>query len=253
MRTKQLITTLFIAAASTVAAFCQSIVPPLQERLLFTTDFSDFPNLSANTNCPINIKKTALYTQEKLTIKVIGTQIVAWKPSSAEPHYIKTLADPDAMILVSPVKDITRICFKQSGGGFKVEARGDEDGTWVTLGSYPITLRNNRSSLINVTVNRSHCQLRFTNALKGRRASLSLLRIFGKVDKTLASHDSATIVYHNMDGDPLSIRRIRLGRALGALLSSKAVTMLKAWSSKDGAGASTVIRKWHLLRSSKPT
>ena len=89
MRNKQLITTLLIAAASTVAAFCQSIVSPLQERLLFTTDFSDFPNLSANTNCPINIKKTTLYTQEKLTIKVIGTQIVAWKPSSAEAHYIK--------------------------------------------------------------------------------------------------------------------------------------------------------------------
>lgn len=235
MRTKQLITTLLIAAASTVAAFCQSIVSPLQERLLFTTDFSDFPNLSANTNCPINIKKTALYTQEKLTIKVIGTQIVAWKPSSAEPHYLKTLADPDAMILVSPVKDITRICFKQSGGGFKVEARGDEDSTWVTLGSYPITPRNNRSSLINVTVNRSHCQLRFTNALKGRRTSLSLLRIFGKVDKTLASHNSATIVYHNMDGDPLFIRRIRLGRAIGTLLSSKAVTIpegmvFKGWS-----------------------
>lgn len=236
MRKNRIIATLLIAASTTVAAFCQSTASPQLERLLFTTDFSDFPNLYANNNCPININKTALYTNEKVTVKVVDTQIVAWDRSSkTAPNYMKTAAASDAMILVSTIKSLARVSFRQSGGGFKVEAKSDGDTAWVTLGTYPVNSRNKKTTEINVNVNRRNCELRFTNACKGYSSTLSFLRIFGKIEKSLASHDSATVVYHNLDGDKISSRRVKLGSGLGTLLSSKAVMIpqgliFRGWS-----------------------
>jgi hypothetical protein len=233
MRTSRIITTILIAAATTVAAFSQSKTSRQRERLLFTTNFSDFPNLSANNNCPININKTTLYTKEKVTVKVVDTQITPLKKRTADGGgMMKTVAAPDAYILISPLKNISRLTFQQSDGGFKLEAKGDGDAGWVTLGTYP-SGRRAQAREVRVNVNRKNCQLRFTNA-SAYRACLRQLTIYGAVSPSEAVHDSATVVYHNMDGDRISIQKIKLGSTIGSMLNGRKVTvpqgmLFKGW------------------------
>ena len=222
-----------LIAATSVTAFCQSVSSRRDERLLFTTTFSAFPNLSANNNCPINIRKTTLYTQEELTIKVLDTQIVAGNISLNDRHgYMKTVAAPDAYILLSPLKNLTRIGFRQSGGGFKLEAKGDGDTDWITLGIYSLPSEK-KVEVVNVNVNRKNCRLRFTNA-SSRHACLHQLDLYGETSPSEGLRDSAEVVYHNLDGNKISVQRIKLGHTLGTLLNCDQVTvpqgmMFKGW------------------------
>lgn len=242
MRNARIITTILFAAATTVAAISQSKTSRQQERLLFTTNFSDFPKLSANNNCPININKTTLYTKEKVTVKVVDTQIVPLKNRSADGGgMMKTVAAPDAYILLSPLKNISRLKFRQSDGGFKLEAKGEGDADWVTLGTYHLG-RRAKAVEQKVTVNRKNCQLRFTNA-DDLHACLYQLSIYGKVSPSEALRDSATVVYHNMDGDKIISKKIKLGSTIGTLLDGSQVTvpqgmLFKGWSTNiSGIGS----------------
>src|SRR5574344_1885326 len=90
----------------------------------------------------------------------------------------------DPYITTSALASITKVRFVHAatGGsrGYKLEAKGDGDTDWVTISSDFA----NTSSWCEVTkdINRTNCQLRFTNLTTNQNAYLFQLDIYGKVD-----------------------------------------------------------------------
>ena len=165
-------------------------VSSIQEKSIYKTDFSNWTAYeteasTTETTASWNTK----YTGETLTFSIYNTKIGATNFNTGKfPNWeggmLMAAKSADPYILTSALNSISKVRFihgaSGSNRGWKLEAKGDGDADWVVLSSSfanPAT-----GAEVVVDVNRTNCQLRFTNLNSTQNAYLLELEIFAKVD-----------------------------------------------------------------------
>lgn len=163
-------------------------VSMIQEKLLYSTDFSDWTK-AAEAKEESTVAQSTKYSHEKLDFSIFNTAV---EPAGVNPKFnngnplgwLMASKAADPYITTSALGSITKVCFVHaatgSKRGWKLEAKGDGDGDWVTLSDTPANPANRCE--VTVEVNRTNCRLRFTNLNASQNAYLFGLDIYGNVD-----------------------------------------------------------------------
>ena len=161
----------------------------LQEKLLYSTTFTDWTSAKANATEAISVTQNTKYSHETLNFSVFDTQISNYNANSNKfPNwtggYLMANKSADPYILTSTLSNISKVHFIHgatgSNRGWKLEAKGDGDEDWVVLSS---SVANPQTGAeVTVNVNKTNCQLRFTNLNTSQNAYLFQLDIYGNVD-----------------------------------------------------------------------
>lgn len=168
-------------------------ISPIQEKQLYSTDFTewgDYENGSSyKTADPVSITWNTKYSHESLTFDIYDTQIGASNFNTSKfPNWEGGMLMADKSdkpyVTTSALASITKVNFTHgaTGGnrGWKLWAKGDGDTDWVVISD---AVANPASgSTVNATINRTNCQLKFTNLTSNQNAYLLSLEIFGNVD-----------------------------------------------------------------------
>ena len=168
-------------------------VSAIQEKALYTTDFTNWKKVDGKTanNTLVNLK--TLYSKEAFSMTLNGVEI---NPTGTNTKfadrtgYMKTLkytgeystAEPSAV--TSPLASITKITLHQAatGGtrGIKVSVKGDGDADWVAIHNVSIVTTSGED--LTLDVNRTNCQIKFENFKLNQNAYVTDLAIYGNVD-----------------------------------------------------------------------
>ncbi|MBQ8701558.1 MAG: pectin esterase, partial [Prevotella sp.] len=156
----------------------------IMEQRLYSTDFTNWKALSASTSETTVSVKTK-YTAETLDFKLFDTEV---KPDGTNAKFegqgwLMAAKSDDPYIITSALKHISKVHYVHAatGGsrGWKLECKGDGDADWVVLSS---SFCEQAGSPVDVTVNRTNCQLRWTNLNGSQNAYMLELAIYGNVD-----------------------------------------------------------------------
>lgn len=206
----------------------------VREQKLFTTTFTDWRDVGLNNNSPVNVKKLTRYSGETVTFKVYDTQISSSNKNAAKfplwkGGFLMAAKAPDACIITTPLKSITKVHFRHgatgSFRGWKLEAKGDCDKDWVTVSN--ATAEPPAGSDVTAKVNRTNCQLRFTNIDPKQNAYLFQIDIYGNVDMTGKAKPVFTVTYHNVDGAAIATQKVKQDSPIGTLNNGRNVTVSK--------------------------
>ena len=165
----------------------------IQEKALYSTDFTNWENVDGKTanNTVVNLK--TLYSKEAFTMTLNGVEINPKGTNTKFPDrtgYMKTLkytgeystAEPSAV--TSALANITKITLHQAatGGnrGIKVSVKGDGDADWVVI--HNVTIGSAKGEDLSLDINRTNCQIKFENFALGQNAYVTDLAIYGNVD-----------------------------------------------------------------------
>ena len=168
-------------------------VSAIQEKALYTTDFTEWKKVDGKTanNTVVDLK--TLYSKEAFTMTLNGVEI---NPTGTNAKfadrtgYMKTLkytgeystAEPSAV--TSPLASITKITLHQAatGGtrGIKVSVKGDGDADWVAIHNVSIVTQGGED--LTLDVNRTNCQIKFEGFTLSQNAFVTDLAIYGNVD-----------------------------------------------------------------------
>lgn len=168
-------------------------VSTIQEKALYTTDFTDWKKVDGKTanNTVVDLK--TLYSKEAFSMTLNGVEI---NPTGTNAKfadrtgYMKTLkytgeystAEPSAV--TSPLASITKITLHQAatGGtrGIKVSVKGDGDADWVAIHNVSIVTTSGED--LTLHVNRTNCQIKFESFTLSQNAFVTDLAIYGNVD-----------------------------------------------------------------------
>ena len=168
-------------------------VSTIQEKALYSTDFTNWENVDGKTanNTVVNLK--TLYSKEAFTMTLNGVEINPKGTNTKFPDrtgYMKTLkytgeystAEPSAV--TSALANITKITLHQAatGGnrGIKVSVKGDGDADWVVI--HNVTIGSAKGEDLTLDINRTNCQIKFENFALGQNAYVTDLAIYGNVD-----------------------------------------------------------------------
>ncbi len=186
-----------------VACVARAQEPNIQEKELYSTDFSGYPSYSAADGDQTVMQTKTMYSHEDLVVSehncdVSGNYqdvIAENKWAELEPYHSGGVIGADknvgSEIYISKLKSITKVSFVHgttgSNRGWSLWAKGDGDADWVQLTT---SYADNNPTRIycevnNVVVNRTNCELKFTNLSDGNYAYLLNLRISGEVDMSL--------------------------------------------------------------------
>ena len=177
--------------------FIQTVLPvveqgggTLKEKLLYTTDFTDWSSVSASTT-ETQVTKQMLdgnditFTLYNVAVDPNGTNS-KFTSDCVTTGYIQTAKTADATapyIVTSPVADITKITFVQAATGSKrgmtLYVKGDGDEDWVALHDVAISKASGES--LTYDVNRKNCQIKFGSFAVGQNGYLLSLEIQGNV------------------------------------------------------------------------
>ncbi len=183
---------LFVLLVCTVKAQEESNI---KEQLLYSTDFEDYPSISNKDGDQTAKVTTTMYSHETITVSVHNTDVsgnaqdvVDWSKFSAYADQIKGVIGAEknvgSEIYVSKLASVTKVTFIHGATGSKrgwsLWAKGDGDTDWKQI----TTSVADPNSFCEVTadVNRTNCELKFTNLSEGNYAYLFKLDIYGKVD-----------------------------------------------------------------------
>ena len=162
-------------------------VSAIQEKALYTTDFTEWKKVDGKT------ANNTLYSKEAFTMTLNGVEI---NPTGTNAKfadrtgYMKTLkytgeystAEPSAV--TSPLASITKITLHQAatGGtrGIKVSVKGDGDADWVTI--HNVSIATTSGEDLTLDVNRTNCQIKFEGFKLSQNAYVTDLAIYGNVD-----------------------------------------------------------------------
>lgn len=163
-------------------------VSSIQEKCLYSTDFSDWSELKASTiETKVNAKTK--YSHEDLAFALFNTAV---NPAGQNSKFNNNIplgwlmaskaADP--YIQTSALASVTKVRFVHAatGGnrGWKLEAKGDGDADWVVISD---AVANPAGWCeVNADVNRTNVQLRWTNLNASQNAYMFQLDIYGNVD-----------------------------------------------------------------------
>lgn len=186
----------YVEIVATNTAYLYSIkvvqVDMIQEKKLYSTDFSDWTKAGAAAS-ESTVAQNTKYSHETLNFALYD---VAVDPAGVNTKFnngaalgwLQAAKSADPYITTSALASITKVRFVHAatGGsrGYKLEAKGDGDTDWVTISSDFA----DPSSWCEVTkdINKTNCQLRFTNLNSSQNAYLFQLDIYGKVDMSKA-------------------------------------------------------------------
>lgn len=184
-------------------------VSKVQEKALYHTTFTEWTDAKASTTASAH-NATTNYSNEALTLGIFNTQVSSTNQNTAkfpawQGGYLMASKAADPYITTSTLACITRVHFIHgatgSNRGWRLEAKGDGDADWVVLSSSVATTASGTE--VEVAVNRTNCQLRFTNLNPSQNAYLFQLDIYGNVDMgnspTLASFTANGTTYAAVD------------------------------------------------------
>lgn len=168
-------------------------VSAIQEKALYTTDFTEWKKVDGKTANNTLVDLKTLYSKEAFSMTLNGVEI---NPTGTNTKfadrtgYMKTLkytgeystAEPSAV--TSPLASITKITLHQAatGGtrGIKVSVKGDGDTDWVTIHNVSIVTTSGED--LTLDVNRTNCQIKFEGFKLSQNAFVTDLAIYGNVD-----------------------------------------------------------------------
>ena len=168
-------------------------VSAIQEKALYTTDFTEWKKVDGKTANNTLVDLKTLYSKETFTMTLNGVEI---NPTGTNTKfadrtgYMKTLkytgeystAEPSAV--TSPLASITKITLHQAatGGtrGIKVSVKGDSDADWVAIHNVSIVTTSGED--LTLDVNRTNCQIKFEGFKLSQNAFVTDLAIYGNVD-----------------------------------------------------------------------
>ena len=168
-------------------------VSAIQEKALYTTDFTNWKKVDGKTANNTLVDLKTLYSKDAFSMTLNGIEI---NPTGTNTKfadrtgYMKTLkytgeystAEPSAV--TSPLASITKITLHQAatGGtrGIKVSVKGDGDADWVAIHNVSIVTTSGED--LTLDVNRTNCQIKFENFKLNQNAYVTDLAIYGNVD-----------------------------------------------------------------------
>lgn len=180
---------MYLMLISAISVCADNEESQTQEKKLYSTTFTEWSDASASTTESTVTEKTR-YSHENLSFSLYDTQICSTNQNTSKfPNwtggYLMAAKSADPYIKTSALASITRVHFIHgatgSNRGWKLEVKGDGDTDWVTVSS---TVANPATGCdVSVDVNRTNCQLRFTNLNASQNAYLFQLDIYGNVDQ----------------------------------------------------------------------
>lgn len=166
-------------------------VSAIQEKALYTTDFTNWAakDRKKTTNDVVNLK--TLYSKEAFTFTLNGVGI---SPADTKftghtgfmqlAKYTGEYSAAEPSAITSSLASITKITLHQAatGGnrGIKVSVKGDGDEDWVVLHNKSIAIQTGED--LTIEVNRTNCQIKLENFTLSQNAYVTDLAIYGNVD-----------------------------------------------------------------------
>ena len=170
-------------------------VSAIQEKALYTTDFTNWAakDRKKTTNDVVNLK--TLYSKEAFTFTLNGVGI---SPADTKftghtgfmqlAKYTGEYSAAEPSAITSSLASITKITLHQAatGGnrGIKVSVKGDGDEDWIVLHNKSIAIQSGED--LTIEVNRTNCQIKFENFTLNQNAYVTDLAIYGNVDMSKA-------------------------------------------------------------------
>lgn len=179
--------------------YIQVVLPVVQaaggtwkEKLLYTTDFTDWANMSASAT-ESNVVKNMIdgneltFTLYNVVVDPTGTHTKFTADVCTEGYLqtqkIKTTGAQDTYIITSAIADVTKINFVQAATGSKrgmtLFVKGEDDEDWVALHNVAITNANGES--LTYEVNRKNCQIKFGSFEPEQNGYILSLEIYGNM------------------------------------------------------------------------
>lgn len=185
----------YVEIIGTAASYLYNIkvvhVSAIQEKALYTTDFTNWAakDRKKTTNDVVNLK--TLYSKEAFSFTLNGVGI---SPSDTKytghtgfmqlAKYTGEYSAAEPSAITSSLASITKITLHQAatGGnrGIKVSVKGDGDEDWVVLHNKSIAIQTGED--LTIEVNRTNCQIKLENFTLSQNAYVTDLAIYGNVD-----------------------------------------------------------------------
>ena len=185
----------YVEIIGTAASYLYNIkvvhVSAIQEKALYTTDFTNWAakDRKKTTNDVVNLK--TLYSKEAFTFTLNGVGI---SPADTKftghtgfmqlAKYTGEYSAAEPSAITSSLANITKITLHQAatGGnrGIKVSVKGDGDEDWVILHNKSIAIQTGED--LTIEVNRTNCQIKLENFTLSQNAYVTDLAIYGNVD-----------------------------------------------------------------------
>ena len=189
----------YVEIIGTAASYLYNIkvvhVSAIQEKALYTTDFTNWAakDRKKTTNDVVNLK--TLYSKEAFTFTLNGVGI---SPADTKftghtgfmqlAKYTGEYSAAEPSAITSSLASITKITLHQAatGGnrGIKVSVKGDGDEDWVVLHNKSIAIQTGED--LTIKVNRTNCQIKLENFTLSQNAYVTDLAIYGNVDMSKA-------------------------------------------------------------------
>ena len=169
----------------------------IQEKELYSSDFTEWSSLDASAKETVAQTATTKYSHEEIAFTVYNTNVapdpndigIDWNKfdDSKVGGTLQAEKNGGSYITTSALASVTKVTFVHgaTGGnrGWSLWAKGDGDADWVQLTTK--TADPAGWSEVTATVNRTNCQLKFTNLADAQNAYMFRLNIYGNVDMSL--------------------------------------------------------------------
>lgn len=168
------------------------------EKELYATDFTEWTEVDrkSNNETPTTNTVKTKWSHENLTFTLCGVGAYPKGESNGigkgYNHYIMSakytseVSTTEPYVETTTLASVTKIRFYQfatgSNRGWKILAKGDGDNDWEVVYNTPIAKQAGEE--VNVTINKTNCQLRFVNFNNSYNAYMTELHIYGSVDLT---------------------------------------------------------------------
>lgn len=212
-------------------------VSAIQEKALYSTDFTNWNEIDRKKATDEVVKVKTLYSKEELsfTFNGVGVYPAGTNTKFSEitgfmqtAKYTGEYNTAEPSVVTSPLANITKIMLHQAatGGtrGIKVSVKGDGDADWVTIHNVSIVTASGED--LTLDVNRTNCQIKFENFKLNQNAYVTDLAIYGNVDMSktpmLGSFSLNGEKYQAVD----IFNEDATGKQLATLLISKKATLI---------------------------
>ena len=172
-------------------------VPDVQEKELYSSDFTEWKALDATAEETVAHTVATKYSHEDLAFTVYNTNVapdpntigIDWNKFDKDlvGGTLQAEKNGGSYIITSALASVTKVTFVHgaTGGnrGWSLWAKGDGDDDWVQLTT--TTADPAGWCEVSANVNRTNCQLKFTNIADAQNAYMFRLGIYGNVDMSL--------------------------------------------------------------------
>lgn len=236
------VTGVYKGEAGWITIACSNYVPyislqyesPIKEKAIYSTNFMNWDALSASTT-ETQVTKATKYAQGDLTFSIYNTAV---NPAGSNAKFksgetlgwLQAAKAADPYVTTSALASITKVRYVHaatgSNRGWKLEAKGDGDDDWVTISE---TVASPAGWCeVTAEVNRTNCQLRWTNLNSAQNAYMFELDIYGMVDVSQSPSLATITVNDSVFEAPDYCIEDEDGNYTGTIEISKTQTMVSA-------------------------